>query len=130
MRHSILLSFIFIFIFMFSVKAVEPAEVFSDEKLEKRARILFRELRCVVCQNQSIEDSEAVIAKDLRFFIRERILQGQGDKEIRHEVVERFGEFVLLKPDINSKTIILWLFPFFILLLGVFIFIRFIVWKK
>ena len=87
-------------------------------KLEERARELGRELRCPVCQNQSIEDSDADLAPDLRLFIRQKLRRGETEKEIVAFVVARYGEFVLLEPPVNSRTILLWITPIFIFLLG------------
>ena len=87
-------------------------------KLEERARDLGRELRCPVCQNQSIEDSDADLAGDLRLIIRQKLRRGETEKEIVAFVVARYGEFVLLEPPVNSRTILLWITPIFIFLLG------------
>ena len=87
-------------------------------KLEERARELGRELRCPVCQNQSIEDSDADLARDLRLIIRQKLRRGETEKEIVAFVVARYGEFVLLEHPDNSRTILLWITPIFIFLLG------------
>jgi len=87
-------------------------------KLEERARDLGRELRCPVCQNQSIEDSDADLARDLRLIIRQKLRAGETNKQIVDFVVARYGEFVLLDPPVNSKTIFLWIAPVLIFLLG------------
>jgi cytochrome c-type biogenesis protein CcmH len=89
-------------------KAVEPDEVLKDPALEARARAISHGLRCLVCQNQSIDDSEAPLAKDLRVLVRERLKAGDTDQEIEDFVVARYGEFVLLKPRLSSHTLILW----------------------
>ena len=91
--------------------AVQPDEIMSDPVKEARARDLSRELRCMVCQNQSIDDSEAPLAKDLRVLVRERIAAGDSDAQVIDFLVARYGEFVLLKPRLNSHTWILWLLP-------------------
>ena len=91
--------------------AVQPDEIMSDPVKEARARDLSRELRCMVCQNQSIDDSEAPLAKDLRVLVRERIAAGDSDAQVIDFLVARYGEFVLLKPQLNSHTWILWLLP-------------------
>jgi cytochrome c-type biogenesis protein CcmH len=88
--------------------AVQPDEVMSDPVKEARARDLSRELRCMVCQNQSIDDSEAPLARDLRLLVRERIAAGDSDAEVLDFLVARYGEFVLLKPRLNSHTWLLW----------------------
>ena len=89
-------------------------------KLEERARDLGRELRCPVCQNQSIEDSDADLARDLRLIIRQKLRAGKTNKQIVDFVVARYGEFVLLDPPVNSRTIFLWIAPVLIFLLGAF----------
>lgn len=94
--------------------AVNPDEILPDQKLEQRARALSAELRCVVCQNQSIDDSDAPLAKDLRRLVRERLLAGDSDAQIKQYVVDKYGTFVLLKPPFNYKTWGLWLLPFVI----------------
>jgi cytochrome c-type biogenesis protein CcmH len=91
--------------------AVQPDEIMSDPAKEARARDLSRELRCMVCQNQSIDDSEAPLARDLRILVRERIAAGDSDAQVIDFLVARYGEFVLLKPRLNSHTWLLWLLP-------------------
>ncbi len=91
--------------------AVQPDEVMSDPARESRARDLSRELRCMVCQNQSIDDSDAPLARDLRLLVRERIASGDSDSQVIDFLVARYGEFVLLKPRFNSRTLLLWLLP-------------------
>ena len=91
--------------------AVQPDEIMSDPVKEARARDLSRELRCMVCQNQSIDDSEAPLAKDLRILVRERIAAGDSNAQVIDFIVARYGEFVLLKPRLNAHTWILWLLP-------------------
>ena len=88
--------------------AVQPDEIMSDTAKEARARDLSRELRCMVCQNQSIDDSEAPLARDLRLLVRERIAAGDSDAQVIDFLVARYGEFVLLKPRLNSHTWLLW----------------------
>ena len=92
-----------------SAKAVQPDEVMADPVKEARARDLSRELRCMVCQNQSIDDSEAPLARDLRLLVRERIAAGDSDAQVIDFLVARYGEFVLLKPRLERKTLLLWL---------------------
>jgi cytochrome c-type biogenesis protein CcmH len=91
--------------------AVQPDEIMSDPAKEARARDLSRELRCMVCQNQSIDDSEAPLARDLRFLVRERIAAGDSDAQVLDFLVARYGEFVLLKPRLAPHTYLLWLLP-------------------
>ena len=89
--------------------AVMPDEIMSDPAKELRARNLSRELRCMVCQNQSIDDSEAPLARDLRLLVRERIAAGDSDQQVLDFLVARYGEFVLLKPPLEPSTWLLWL---------------------
>jgi cytochrome c-type biogenesis protein CcmH len=98
--------------------AVQPEEMLKDPKLEARARELSRELRCMVCQNQSIDESEAPLARDLRLLVRERLTKGDTDKQVLGFLVARYGEFVLLKPPVEMRTIILWALPPMALLAG------------
>ena len=91
--------------------AVDPRERLSDPTLETRARAISAELRCVVCQNQSIDESDADLAKDLRMIIRNRLVSGDSDQDVIEFVVARYGEFVLLRPPFNGATLILWLGP-------------------
>ncbi|MCA6116245.1 cytochrome c-type biogenesis protein CcmH [Bradyrhizobium sp. WSM 1738] len=91
--------------------AVQPDEIMADPAKEARARDLSRELRCMVCQNQSIDDSDAPLARDLRLLVRERIASGDSDKQVIDFLVERYGEFVLLKPRLSLHTLLLWLLP-------------------
>ena len=98
--------------------AVQPDEVLKDPALEMRARTLSRELRCMVCQNQSIDDSEAPLARDLRLLVRERLAGGDSDKQVIDFLVARYGEFVLLKPRFEWHTALLWALPPGLLLAG------------
>ncbi len=91
--------------------AVQPDEIMSDPVKEARARDLSRELRCMVCQNQSIDDSDAPLARDLRLLVRERIATGDSDSQVIDFLVARYGEFVLLKPRFTPHTLLLWLLP-------------------
>jgi cytochrome c-type biogenesis protein CcmH len=100
------------------VWAVQPDEVLADPALEARARALSKELRCMVCQNQSIDDSAAPLARDLRVLVRERLTAGDSDQEVLDFLVARYGEFVLLRPRFNWHTAILWLGPPSVLLGG------------
>jgi cytochrome c-type biogenesis protein CcmH len=94
-----------------SAYAVQPDEIMADPAKEARARDLSRELRCMVCQNQSIDDSEAPLARDLRLLVRERIAAGDSDSQVIDFLVARYGEFVLLKPRLEPHTLLLWLVP-------------------
>jgi cytochrome c-type biogenesis protein CcmH len=89
--------------------AVQPDEVLSDPALEAQARALSAQLRCMVCQNQSIDDSDAPLAKDIRVLIRERLVKGESVDQIRDFLVSRYGDFILLKPPFNVSTLLLWL---------------------
>src|SRR5712692_5036032 len=100
--------------------ALGPDEVLSDPALEARARALSKELRCMVCQNQSIDDSDAPLARDLRILVRERLQAGDNDRQVIDFLVARYGEFVLLKPRFSPHTALLWLGPAAILLVGAF----------
>ncbi len=97
--------------------AVEPDEILADQVLESRARKLSADLRCLVCQNQSIDDSSASLARDLRLLVRERLSKGDSDTAVRAFIVERYGEFVLLRPPLSVRTILLWLAPLLLLVL-------------
>ena len=98
--------------------AVQPGEVLADPALEARARALSAELRCMVCQNQSIDDSDAELAHDLRVLVRERLTAGDSDAEVIDYVVSRYGEFVLLKPRFSLRNALLWGAPVLLLLAG------------
>lgn len=107
--------------------AVQPDEMLSDPALEKRARNLSQELRCMVCQNQSIDDSDAPLARDLRVLVRERLQGGDSDREVINYLIERYGDFVLLKPRLTARTALLWALPALALAgggLGVIVFLR------
>jgi cytochrome c-type biogenesis protein CcmH len=99
--------------------AVEPSEMLDDPVLEQRARDLSAEIRCVVCQNESIDSSNAEIAHELRVLVRERLVAGDSDQEVRDYLVARYGDFVLLRPPMKPSTYLLWFGPFGILLIGV-----------
>ena len=100
--------------------AVQPDEVLSNPRLEQRARHISADLRCLVCQNQSIDDSDAPLAKDLRVLVRERLVAGETDAGVRDFVVQRYGEFVLLKPVFRLHTALLWLAPVLVFAAGAF----------
>ena len=107
--------------------AVQPDEMLNDPVLETRARDISQNLRCLVCQNQSIDDSNAELARDLRILVRERLTAGDSDSEVVTYVVDRYGDFVLLKPPFKGSTYVLWFGPAIIALLGliaVFVFYR------
>ena len=98
--------------------AVEPGEALADPALEARARDLSVDLRCLVCQTQSIDDSHAPLAKDLRLLVRERLAAGDSDEQVRTYLVQRYGDFVLLKPPLRIGTLLLWGAPLMVLLAG------------
>lgn len=102
----------------FAAHAVRPDEVLADPALEARARGISAELRCMVCQNQSIDDSDADLAHDLRVLVRERLKAGDTDQEVVDYIVSRYGEFVLLKPRFNLRNALLWTAPLLILVAG------------
>ena len=106
------------------LEAVEPDEILQNTVLEQRARSISSGLRCLVCQNQSIDDSDAPLAKDLRVLVRERLSAGDTDQQVTDYIVERYGQFVLLKPPFNTHTLLLWVTPFFLLLIGLSILLR------
>jgi cytochrome c-type biogenesis protein CcmH len=98
--------------------AVQPDEVLADPALEARARSLSRELRCMVCQNQSIDDSDAPLARDLRVLVRDRLKAGDSDEKVLDFLTARYGEFVLLRPRLRWNTALLWLAPAAVLAIG------------
>jgi cytochrome c-type biogenesis protein CcmH len=101
-----------------SAFAVLPEEVLKDPALEARARVISQDLRCLVCQNQSIDDSNAPLAKDLRVIVRERLTAGDTDQQVFGYVVSRYGNYVLLRPPLQSDTYILWAAPFILMLVS------------
>ena len=101
--------------------AVEPDEVLENQKQELRARNISKNIRCMICQNQSIDESSAPLAKDLRILIRNKIKKGNKDEEIYEFLTNRYGDFILLKPPFKLSTLALWLFPFTFFAVGVFI---------
>ena len=111
MRSLCLIIALLTFVAVPCAMAVEPDEVLSDATLEARARTLSKELRCMVCQNQSIDDSEAPLARDLRILVRERLQAGDSDGQVIDFLVARYGEFVLLRPRFSWHTAVLWLGP-------------------
>ena len=111
MKRMLATVFVLALIGCSSAYAVQPDEIMSDPAKEARARNMSRELRCMVCQNQSIDDSEAPLARDLRLLVRERIAAGDSDAQVIDFLVARYGEFVLLKPRFEQQTLLLWLLP-------------------
>ena len=114
--------FVFIFLMQFFsgyTFSVEPDEILKDVKLELRARDISKNIRCMICQNQSIDESSASLAKDLRILIRVKIKDGKTDKEIYKFLSDRYGDFILLNPPLKSKTIVLWFLPFVLFFIGI-----------
>ena len=105
--------------------AVEPEEILKDKNQEFRARNISQNIRCMICQNQSIDESDAPLAKDLRILIRNKIKEGKQDKEIYNFLTERYGDFILLKPPVKLNTLALWFLPFIFCIFGFFIIYRF-----
>ena len=101
--------------------SVEPEEFLKNQKQELRARNISKNIRCLVCQNQSIDESSAPLAKDLRFIIRNKITEGLTDKEVYKFLTHRYGDFILLNPPFNSSTMILWILPFVFFIIGIFV---------
>lgn len=117
MKNILLISFVLL-LNPLNVFSIEPDEILSDIKLENRARNLSKGIRCLVCQNQSIDDSDSELAKDLRKIIRIKIVEGKKDKEINDFLVEKYGNFILMKPPFYSETFLLWSSPFIIVFIG------------
>ena len=101
--------------------SVEPSEILQNQNQELRARNVSKNIRCMVCQNQSIDESNAPLAKDLRILIRSKIKEGNTDKEIYNFLTDRYGDFILLKPPIKLSTLALWFLPFIFFVIGIFI---------
>ena len=129
MDKNFLLTKIFILIIaicltqFFSVNSygVDPDEILQDQKQEFRARDISKNIRCMVCQNQSIDESNAPLAKDLRILIRNKIKEGNSNEEIYKFLTDRYGDFILLKPPIKLSTLALWFLPFVFFIVGVFV---------
>ena len=129
MTKNFLLFKIFILIIVFCLiqffstnsYGVDPKEILQNQKQELRARNISKNIRCMICQNQSIDESDAPLAKDLRILIRNKITEGSSDKEIYKFLTDRYGDFILLKPEFNLNNLILWLLPFVLLLIGLYI---------
>ena len=117
----ILLSICLIQFFSNNSYTVEPNEILKNQKQELRARNISKNIRCMVCQNQSIDESNAPLAKDLRILIRNKIKDGKKDEEIYKFLTDRYGDFILLKPPFKLNTLALWLLPIIFVLIGTFI---------
>lgn len=118
MRNLLIALLLLMTIFPGTSWAVEPEEMLSDPALEARAREITKELRCVVCQNQSIDNSNADLARDMRLLVRERLKKGDTNEQTLAYLVARYGNYVLLKPPLQADTILLWFSPALFLLLG------------
>lgn len=116
---KIIISILLAQISLVNSNAVEPDEILNNQKYEIRAREISKNIRCMVCQNQSIDDSSSSIARDLRILIRSKIEEGNEDKEIYKFLTKRYGDFILLKPPLKTNTIALWFLPFVFLLVGI-----------
>jgi len=119
MRHLATVALLAALLSPSAALAVQPDEILKDPALEARARTLSQELRCMVCQNQSIDDSEAPLARDLRLLVRERLTQGDSDSQVLKFLVDRYGAFVLLKPPVELNTLLLWSAAPVVLLIGI-----------
>ena len=118
---KIIIGILLVQISLINSNAVEPDEILNNQKYEIRAREISKNIRCMVCQNQSIDDSSSSIARDLRILIRSKIEEGSQDKEIYKFLTKRYGDFILLKPPLKANTIALWFLPFVFLLVGILI---------
>ena len=123
-KFFIIFSFFLFQIFLTNIAAVEPDEVLKNNEQELRARNISKNIRCMICQNQSIDESDAPLAKDLRILIRNKIKSGENDKEIYDFLTKRYGDFILLKPAFRLNTLALWFLPVFFLLIGIYIIFR------
>jgi cytochrome c-type biogenesis protein CcmH len=120
MRFMLFAQMVLVFIIALAppANAVNPSEILADKVLEARARDISKELRCVVCQNQSIDDSDASLARDLRVLVRDRLTAGDSDQQVIDYVVSRYGDFVLLRPPVKGVTYVLWFSPILLALIG------------
>lgn len=119
MRRFVLIAMLAALLLPRIALAVQPDEILKDPALEARARALSQELRCMVCQNQSIDDSDAPLARDLRLLVRERLQKGDTDKQVLDFLVDRYGNFVLLKPPVEPQTLLLWTVSPLMLIVGI-----------
>jgi len=120
MTRALLAGFLLLLALGGPARAIDPGEQLADPALEARARTLSKELRCLVCQNESIDDSNADLARDLRRIVRERLVAGDSDGAVKQYLVARYGDFVLLEPPVKLKTYALWFGPAVVLVLGAF----------
>tara|TARA_B100001027_G_scaffold210302_1_gene177305 strand:+ start:486 stop:875 length:390 start_codon:yes stop_codon:yes gene_type:complete len=119
MKNLLLIFFLFLIIDIKPLFTVEPNEIISNPIYETRARDLSKGIRCLVCQNQSIDDSDSDLAKDLRKIIRKKIIQGETDNEITQYLVDKYGNFILMKPPLYQDTYILWISPLLLMIVGI-----------
>ena len=119
MKNFLLIFFFFLIIDIDPSFTVEPNEIISNPIYENRARDLSKGIRCLVCQNQSIDDSDSDLAKELRRIIRKKIIQGDTDNEITQYLVDKYGNFILMKPPLYQDTYILWISPLLLMLVGI-----------
>ena len=123
LKRIIIISLVFCITEFFSniSYTVEPDEILKNQEYELRARDISKNIRCMICQNQSIDESNAPLAKDLRILIRNKIKEGSNDKEIYKFLTDRYGDFILLKPPLKLSTLALWFLPFIFFIIGIFI---------
>ena len=117
----VIISICLVYFFLNDVQTVEPDEILKNSQQELRARDISKNIRCMVCQNQSIDESNAPLAKDLRILIREKIKEGKNNDEIYKFLTDRYGDFILLNPPFKLNTLVLWTFPFIFFGIGIFI---------
>ena len=118
---KILISLFFLINFLNISYSVEPDEILKNQEQEIRAREISKSIRCMTCQNQSIDESDAPLEKDLRILIRKKIIDGKSDREIYEFLTDRYGDFILLKPPFKLNTLLLWLLPFIFFGIGIFL---------
>jgi len=117
----LIISVSLVLFFSNNVKAVDPDEILENQEQELRARDISKNIRCMICQNQSIDESNSPLAKDLRILIREKIKQGKNNEEIYEFLTDRYGDFILLKPAFKLNTLVLWFLPFIFFIIGILI---------
>ena len=120
-KFIIVISICIVHLFSNNAQSVEPDEILNNQEQELRARDISKNIRCMVCQNQSIDESNAPLAKDLRILIREKIKDGKNNDEIYEFLTDRYGDFILLNPPLKLNTLVLWIFPFIFFGIGIFI---------
>ena len=118
-KITTIVSIFLVHFFLISVQAVEPDEILKNHEQELRARNISKNIRCMVCQNESIDESNAPLARDLRILIREKIKEGKNNDEIYEFLTDRYGDFILLNPPFKLNTLVLWFFPFIFFGIGI-----------